>query len=327
MRAAFRLAVALAAVALLATGCDEKKKPGAPEAGASKGETPAKKVAVSAEVYAAPKRVVAIGDLHGDLDAAKRALRLGGAIDASDAWVGGDLTVVQVGDQLDRGDEDRELLDFLEALEGKAKEKGGQLIVLLGNHELMNAALDFRFVSDKSFASFEALAKERADDLDVQALPDKMRGRGSALGAGGSYAKKLAKHHLYAIVGDTVFVHGGIKRRHLDYGLEKADEETRAWLEGKRKNPPTVVVAQDGPVWTRSFSENTKASDCDELRQTLASLDKKRMVMGHTVQSADITFACDDKAVRIDTGMSKNYRHGRIEALQIEGDDVKVLKE
>src|SRR5262245_15699758 len=40
-----------------------------------------------------PDRTVAIGDLHGDLDAARRALRLAGAIDANDKWIGGKLVV------------------------------------------------------------------------------------------------------------------------------------------------------------------------------------------------------------------------------------------
>ncbi len=36
-----------------------------------------------------PVRVVAIGDLHGDLEAARSALRLAGAIDEQDQWIGG----------------------------------------------------------------------------------------------------------------------------------------------------------------------------------------------------------------------------------------------
>ena len=34
---------------------------------------------------------MAIGDLHGDLSAARTALRLAGAIDSTDTWIGGDL--------------------------------------------------------------------------------------------------------------------------------------------------------------------------------------------------------------------------------------------
>ena len=44
----------------------------------------------------AAARVVAIGDLHGDLHKARRAFRVGGLIDERDRWVGGTTTAVQV---------------------------------------------------------------------------------------------------------------------------------------------------------------------------------------------------------------------------------------
>lgn len=42
-------------------------------------------------------RLVAIGDLHGDLRKARRAFRLGGLTDENDRWIGGTTTAVQVG--------------------------------------------------------------------------------------------------------------------------------------------------------------------------------------------------------------------------------------
>ena len=41
-------------------------------------------------------RIVAIGDLHGDMDKARRAFRVGGLIDEHDRWAGGSTTAVQV---------------------------------------------------------------------------------------------------------------------------------------------------------------------------------------------------------------------------------------
>jgi hypothetical protein len=55
-------------------------------------------------------------------------------------------------------------------------------------------------------------------------------------------------------------------------------------------------------------------------------LGAKRMVMGHTVQRNGVNAACEGKAWRIDVGLSKFYG-GPIQALAIEGDAVKVLKE
>src|SRR5687767_3290543 len=53
----------------------------------------------------APERVVAIGDLHGDLRATERALKLGGLMNEAGRWIGGKSVLVQTGDLLDRGDD------------------------------------------------------------------------------------------------------------------------------------------------------------------------------------------------------------------------------
>ncbi len=54
------------------------------------------------------QRPSVVGDLHGDLDKAVEALKIGRVISVSDegevAWVGDDTVVVQLGDVLDRGD-------------------------------------------------------------------------------------------------------------------------------------------------------------------------------------------------------------------------------
>lgn len=52
--------------------------------------------AIAPTFLPAVPRLIAIGDLHGDLDKAKRAFRVGGLIDANDRWCGGSTTVVQV---------------------------------------------------------------------------------------------------------------------------------------------------------------------------------------------------------------------------------------
>src|SRR5689334_22177737 len=73
----------------------------------------------------APRRLVAVGDLHGDLGATRAALRAAGAIDERDRWAGGDLVVVQTGDVLDRGDDERAILELIARLESEARAAGG----------------------------------------------------------------------------------------------------------------------------------------------------------------------------------------------------------
>jgi hypothetical protein len=256
----------------------------------------------------APERLVAIGDLHGDLDVTRRALRLAGAIDAKDAWVGGKLVVVQTGDAIDRGDDDRAILDLLERLKAESKKAGGEMIALAGNHELMNASQDFRYVTPGGMSSF----------ADVQ-------GRAAAFAPGGPYAKMIAERPIVMKVGDTVFVHGGILPKHVRYGLDKMNDATRAWLLAQAPAIPPIVAAEDGPVWTRMYSAAPGREECATLDETLAALGAKRMVMGHTPQRNGISPACDEHAWRIDTGLSKFYA-GKLEVLEIRGSTVTVKK-
>ena len=55
-----------------------------------------------------PVRVVAIGDLHGDIDACLRTLWYADLIDGVGNWRGGNTVVVQLGDQIDRKREEND---------------------------------------------------------------------------------------------------------------------------------------------------------------------------------------------------------------------------
>ena len=98
----------------------------------------------------AVRRLVAIGDVHGDLRATTEALRAGGVLDDENKWCGGETTVVQVGDQLDRGGDEIAILFLLERLRFEARRAGGELIVMNGNHETLTAAGRFRYADDAS---------------------------------------------------------------------------------------------------------------------------------------------------------------------------------
>ena len=64
--------------------------------------------AVRGLVFQPPCRTVALGDVHGDYEAMVRSLKLADLIDEDQQWVGGEATLVQLGDMLDRGDSERE---------------------------------------------------------------------------------------------------------------------------------------------------------------------------------------------------------------------------
>jgi len=250
----------------------------------------------------APRRLVAIGDLHGDLDAARAVLRLAGAIDERERWIGGDLAIVQTGDILDRGDHEREIIDLFERLEREAAAAGGSFTWLLGNHELMNAGGDYRYVTDRGWHDF---TDRKAD-----------------LAPGGRYAHVMAGQDVVVRIGDTLFSHAGVlPERAAD--LPAVNRAARCWLDG-RGAAPDVATDPEGPVWTRAWGG--EGVDCDRLRAALGALGARRMVVAHTPQLGGITSACDGALWRIDTGMS-SYYGGPVQALEIgAGGAVRVLR-
>ena len=114
------------ALLLLACACDKTKEPDPAPTPKPVVEAPPRPVTLSERIARpAPERLVAIGDLHGDAAHARRAFRVAGAIDDKDKWIGGKLVVVQTGDQIDRGDDDRVILDLIEDLKRQATAAGG----------------------------------------------------------------------------------------------------------------------------------------------------------------------------------------------------------
>src|SRR5207248_3296699 len=109
--------------------------------------------------------------IHGDLNLAIKSFKLAKLIDDYGNWIADppNTVVVQVGDQIDScryvpgvnechreikpGDvaEDMKVLDWFDRMHEVAARSGGAVYSLLGNHELMNAEGDFRYVSHANY--------------------------------------------------------------------------------------------------------------------------------------------------------------------------------
>ena len=159
-------------------------------------------------------RVIAVGDVHGDVGVLVRTLLMAGLVDAQLQWSGGDATLVQLGDVLDRGDSERECWDLLQRLKSDAPKAGGRVVCMIGNHEAMNVLGDSRRVGvihRKGETSFG---------------PD----REHAWRQGGPLAKELAECPVIAIIGDSVFVHGGLPLDITREGIERINKQMRRFL-------------------------------------------------------------------------------------------------
>lgn len=293
----------------------------------------------------AAARLIAIGDLHGDMGKTRRAFKIGGLIDDNDRWTGGTTTAVQVGDQLDRGDNEIQILYFLERLQKEAAAAGGALHILNGNHETMNVGGRFRYATTPGridflrwqlMQSIGAGLKAKCGCLDadrdttppLQLPPNLMQAastaRLAALQPGGRVAQRfLARHHTVLQIGSTVFVHGGILPSHADYGLERINRESQQWISGQQpKQEPAFLGGRSAVVWAREYStEDARRCDCNALQEALAKIPgSKRMVVGHTIQEQGINSACAERVFRIDVGLSKGCGNGEPEVLEILND-------
>jgi hypothetical protein len=282
-----------------------------------------------ATVHPSTPRIVALGDVHGDLEATRRALRLAGAIDERDRWVGGDLVVVQTGDQLDRGDEERAILHLFDRLTREAADAGGAFHALNGNHELMNVRLDLRYVTDGGYRDFQGsvggIQVDIADtDSLLQSYPSEQRARVAAFRPGGPYAQMLALRNTILMVGDNVFLHGGVLPHHAEHGIDRINQEIRAWIRGESEEP-SWVSGSESPVWTRLYSRDVDTAACETLDETLALLGARRMIVGHTVHRGGITSYCEERVWVVDVGMAAYYG-GPTEVLEIRGDLVTPIR-
>lgn len=268
------------------------------------------------------RRIIAIGDVHGDYGSALDALQLAGAVDNAGDWIGDGLIVVQVGDQTDRGDDEREILDWFEDLRVQAEAAGGAFYPLLGNHEVMNVQLDLRYVTDGGFDDWDDTPYDETDPFFMQ-FDEDARGRVAAFRPGGPYARLLSDHMIAVQLDETVFVHGGLTPRYAEQGIDAINAEVSRWMSGLGPEPVSVR-GDDCPIWSRHFSSETGAEACALLEESLELLGAERMVVAHTVQADGITSACDDRVWRVDVGLSDDYG-GATQVLEIIGDEVRVI--
>jgi len=173
---------------------------------------------------AAPQRIIAIGDIHGDLDAFLGILQRAHLVDPSRRWSGGNTILVQTGDFLDRGPKARGVMDLLIALQRDATRQSGRVIVLMGNHEAMNIYGDLRYVTETDYGSF---VDDKGPSHSKGVYPSRPAGfveRCEALGADGRYGKWLRTLPAVARVNDSIFLHGGITPELAGWTVEKIND-------------------------------------------------------------------------------------------------------
>ncbi|WP_299321246.1 metallophosphoesterase [Parasphingopyxis sp.] len=309
------------------------------------------------EAETAP-RVVAIGDVHGDHEAFRAIVEAAGLVNADGAWIGGDATLLQVGDVANRGPNSMPIIHDLMRLRDEAAAADGRVIVLIGNHEAMNVLGDIRYVHENDFAAFRteesdrvlrryyrhnqarierayrrqqpALSEDQIRRLWLRETPLGAAELIMAWGPEGEIGQWLAGNPAVAKIGDTLFVHAGIS---TDYaGLSVADINARvAEAIAERDDSNTSILNDpDGPLWYRGYFLRDERGEIalippedaePEIATVLAAHDVSRIVVGHTPSLGGIRMLLDGRLIGIDTGIS-DYYGGPRTYLEIVGDTV-----
>ena len=217
-----------------------------------------------------------MGDVHGDLTALVRALALAKLIAPLTTttslgeirWIGEDSLLVQVGDVLDRGSEECSCFFLLALLSRQAKEVGGGVVLLLGNHEILNVLGLFNYAEKGGNEEFEKVFGEAINKMEGT---EKWRinyagnqpARWRAMEPGGmlSFTYPFLSNFVLSVqVGSSVFVHGGITPNHLKtHGtLTEMNNAARSWLSTSAIDPfPTPPTTKDEIIARAQSRANT----------------------------------------------------------------------
>lgn len=294
-------------------------------------------------------KIVAVGDLHGDYEAFLDILEAAGLADGAGRWTAGDTVFVQLGDVTDRGPDSLKIIRLLDRLEKAAPADGGQVIALVGNHEAMNLTGDLRYVHPGEYAAFananSTTLRERVYQANKDTILAFYRQQGDKVTPSSARRKWMEENPLgklehrlawrptgemgkwlvgkpaIALVGDTIFVHGGISVETAARPLEAVNAEVGAELAKGESLSYSILTDELGPLWYRGnvvreepapLAEGETPAPArpgieEELGEVLAAWGAKRLVVAHTPHPPGIVASHDGRLVRVDTAISAYY--------------------
>lgn len=230
---------------------------------------------------AVPQRIVAIGDLHGDHDAWRAVASAARLIDARGNWSGGNATLVQIGDVVDRGPDSLKIIRDLQRLQKQARKRGGKVIAMVGNHEAMMMIGDFRYVHPGELAAFvdkeSAARRDRLFEANRPAIEASYRRQAPQMAAetirqewmktvplgrieyqlawqpDGELGKWVLDNPAVVRIGDSLFVHGGISATYANRTPDDINRAVKAALSRQDEAVTAITNDPQGPLWYRGL--------------------------------------------------------------------------
>ncbi|KZT29760.1 Metallo-dependent phosphatase [Neolentinus lepideus HHB14362 ss-1] len=296
------------------------------------------------------RRIIAVGDLHGDIGNAQKVLQMAKVVDENGDWSGNVDFFVQTGDIIDRGDDTIKLFAWMDKLRQQAPAKGGQVLSHLGNHEWMNAIGDWRYVWPTEIDTFGGSDKRQevimtgwigktwaANYTTTSRLP-----LHPSLGPPNTdYPPASPRANAPSPISHAAisFVHGGLAPTYphltpFPSHINRISSSLLSKLQNRRPFPPPHpphpypglprdatpeeerLYGTDGPLWYRGWALDPEESSCRQVDDVLNRTGTRRMIMGHTPDFDKIVSRCNGKILIIDTGISHAYG-GVLSALSI----------
>lgn len=280
-------------------------------------------------------KIVAVGDVHGDLGQFATVLRDAGLIDKKNKWIGKKSHLVQVGDIPDRGPDTRRIYDLLMELEKQAKKAGGMVHCLIGNHDAMNVYGDLRYVIPEEFAAFktgdssgvrDAVFEQELPNLKKMAEAKGLKPSDSELkqqfeeehplgwvehrfnyGPNGKYGKWIRGRQVSVIVNGFMFLHGGISQKYAERTPAELTSAVQAELNDFTKIEGGVAIDPLGPLWYRGLARDPEETLMPHVDGVLKFHNIEAIAIGHTPTAGAVLPRFGGKVLLIDVGMSKYY--------------------
>lgn len=283
------------------------------------------------------RRTVAVADLHGDLQHALNVLSMASLIPPTTSgqaikWIGGHDTLVSTGDIVDRGDDTIALYQMFITLRTQAASSGGHVTNLLGNHEVMNAIGDWRYVTPGDVKSFGGVQERRYAMSEKGWIGQDWVQHYNVTAT----TSLLPSDHPGLPKGYTPpsvsFVHGGITPEYASSGIDYINTIGKSFLLKGLSDPnpshhfPSNTTQQEqhlysesGPLWYRGYASDSDNLACSNADKARTALGVRHLVMGHTPHFNGFVTRCDNGILLIDTGISRAYG-GEQSALLIDFD-------
>lgn len=245
----------------------------------------------------ASRRVVAVADLHGDLQHAHNVLRMADLIDFNvpPNWTGGHDVLISTGDIVDRGDDTIELYKLFMRLRDQAKASGGEVRNCVGNHEMMNAMVDWRYVTPGDIESFGGKLKRRRvisreGWIGKEWLSNYNISHTVELLSSSHVPSELSRSYS---VPRANFVHGGVHPTWAQKGLEHINsvghhlltkslgqDRPSGWVPPDASPEEVDFYGEHGPLWYRGFALEEEKEVCHEADDSRRELGVRHLVMG-----------------------------------------------